>query len=91
MFIRINGVINGIEEDSVEITNSLAESQTFFLNSVLFKYALFRTLTLLTTLIQLTFLHSYISYNMNLLTKTTITYTNNNTYSTNLIYATNTT
>ena len=69
MFIRINGVINGIEEDSVEITNSFAESQTFFLNSVLFKYALFRTLTLLTTLIQLTFLHSYISYNMNLLTK----------------------
>ena len=28
MFIRINYVINGIEEDSVEITNSLAESQT---------------------------------------------------------------
>ena len=36
-------------------------------------------LTLLTTLIQLTFLHSYISYNMNLLTlltKTTITHNN---------------
>ena len=44
--------------------------------------------TLLTTLIQLTFLHTYNTYNMNLLLKTTVTCNNNNTLNTNLTYNT---
>lgn len=47
--------------------------------------------TNITTLIQLAFLHTYISYNMNLLAKTTNTYNDNNSYSANLTYGTNTT
>ena len=35
--------------------------------------------TILTTLMQTTFLHIYNTYNMNLLSKTNVTYNNNNT------------
>ena len=41
---------------------------------------------MLTTLVQLTFLHTYNTYNMNLLSKTTVTYNNNNTLNTNLTF-----
>ena len=55
-----------------------------FFCQFLFKYMHYlENETLLTTLIQLTFLHTYNTYNMNLLSKTTVTYNNNNTLNTN--------